>query len=399
MMDKMIAPIPALTLSGGHILVDGRMEVGAVALQNGQIAPDTDPAAPQLDVSGYLVLPGIIDLHGDAFEHHLAPRPTAPFPIAMGLAGTDRDAAANGVTTAWMAQSWSWEGGHRGPDFAVRFLEAHQACRASLLTDLRVQIRCETHTVDTRDRLLDAIRTYGVDYLIFNNHLDEAVAMAAANPERVAAWAGQAGRTAQAHIELVYQTLARSAEVPGYLADLATVLGGLGVRIGSHDDADPETRERFAAIGARVCEFPTSVAAAACARAAGDPVLMGAPNVVRGGSQSGNIAATALIDEGLCSVLVSDYHYPTLHKAAFCLVDRGMALPEAWAMISGNAATVMGLTDRGTITPGKRADLAIINAETRMIEGTMAAGRWSHLSAGLAHRLMNLHPAARMAAE
>ena len=76
---------------------------------------------PEVDLTGYLILPGIIDLHGDAFERHTAPRPSAPFPIAeVGLRATDREAAANGITTAWLAQSWSWEGGKRGPDYRHR---------------------------------------------------------------------------------------------------------------------------------------------------------------------------------------------------------------------------------------------------------------------------------------
>lgn len=253
--------------------------------------------------------------------------------------------------------------------------------------------------MDTQERLLAAIRTYGVDYVIFNNHLEEAVELARTAPQRIAAWADQAGRTAQEHLDLVHSTLARSDEVMPHLSALAAAFDSLGVRYGSHDDPDGETRERFAMIGARICEFPTGVDAALVAKAARDPVLMGAPNVVRGGSQSGNIAATQLINEGLCHVLVSDYHYPTLHRAAFVLVDQGMPLAQAWAMISANAAAVMGLDDRGAIAAGMRADLVVIHADTRMIEGTMVAGRWSHLSGGLAGRLTTGSETLRAAAE
>jgi alpha-D-ribose 1-methylphosphonate 5-triphosphate diphosphatase len=112
---------------------------------------------------------------------------------------------------------------------------------------------------------------------------------------------------------------------------------------------------------------------------------MGAPNVVRGGSQSGNIAATDLIRAGLCDALVSDYHYPSLANAAFTLADTDiLPLGRAWEMISTNPARIMGLEDRGVIAPGKRADLVICNAQTRAIEGTLAAGRWSHLCGDLA---------------
>ncbi|MEL6451170.1 MAG: alpha-D-ribose 1-methylphosphonate 5-triphosphate diphosphatase [Pseudomonadota bacterium] len=388
---------PALRLTGARVLQDGAMVHTDICVADGTV---TETARATLDLSGYLVLPGIIDLHGDAFEHHMAPRPTAPFPLQTGLVGTDRDAAANGVTTAWMAQSWSWEGGHRGPDYAEAFLAAHAAYAPQMQTDLRVQIRCETHTMDTEMRLLAAIDAYGIDYVIFNNHLDEAVALAAARPEEIAVWAKKAGRSSDEHMALVTAAKARDKEVPRYLCNLASAFDRMGVTYGSHDDADGATRERYSMIGAKVCEFPTSMGAAVVARTWDDPVLMGAPNVVRGGSQSGNIAAINLIAEDACDALVSDYYYPALAAAAFALVDKGMrTLPEAWAMISARPAQIMGLADRGVLDIGKRADLTIVNADTRQVEGTMAGGRWTHLCGEVAGRLTQLRAPLSVAAE
>ncbi|MEO1639835.1 MAG: alpha-D-ribose 1-methylphosphonate 5-triphosphate diphosphatase [Pseudomonadota bacterium] len=393
-----MTPLDELTLVGGRCMIDGLWVDAPLTVAGGEISAAN--GARRLDLRGYDVLPGIIDLHGDAFEHHLAPRPTAPLPLEMGLVGTDRDAASYGVTTAWMAQSWSWEGAQRGPDFAETFLAAHAEYKARMLTDLRVQIRCETYTVDTQDRLIDAVRTYGIDYVIFNNHLDEAIEIARETPERIEAWAARAGRTPAEHMEIVHATRARSAQVPRYLCNLATAFDNLGVRYGSHDDVDANTRAYYSAIGAKVCEFPTKRSAAAAAKASDDPVVMGAPNVVRGGSQAGNIAAVSLIREGLCDALVSDYHYPTLAEAALRLVDDNvMELGDAWALISSNPARIMGLMDRGSLAPGKRADLVIMNRETRQIEATMAAGRWSYLSGGVAARLSGAAQAIRIAAE
>ncbi|MDO6591064.1 alkylphosphonate utilization protein [Loktanella sp. D2R18] len=396
----MTPPIAFLSMTGAQILRGGRIETGNISVREGFMRDDPIGGGPSINLAGYYILPGIIDLHGDAFEHHLAPRPTAPFPMAFGLAGTDRDAAANGVTTAWMAQSWSWEGGGRGPDFAEDFMQAHADYRDQMLTDLRIQIRCETHTVNTQDRLIAAIENYGIDYVIFNNHLDEALEIAKTHPDRIAAWAARAGRTAAEHVALVEATRDQSEQVPRYLCNLAAAFDRLTVRYGSHDDPDGRTREYYSMIGAKICEFPTQRAAAALANTWADPVIMGAPNVVRGGSQSGNIAAVTLIRDGLCDALVSDYHYPTLAQSAFALDDAGILdLAKAWAMISTRPARIMGLGDRGVIADGKRADLTIINATTRQVEGTMSAGRWSHLSAGLAHRLTQAAPRLRVAAE
>jgi alpha-D-ribose 1-methylphosphonate 5-triphosphate diphosphatase len=368
-----------------------------LAFSDGLIVDDT-PA--EVDLSGYLVMPGIIDLHGDAFERHIAPRPSAPFPVDMGLRGTDRDAAANGVTTAWLAQSWSWEGGHRGPDAAETLLAALDAYRPHAHTDLRIQIRCETHTVDTRARLLEAVERHKVDYVVFNNHLEEALYLAREKPENLAHWAKGAGRTPEEHMALVRAAFDESPQVPRHLCALAEAFDKLGVRYGSHDDPDGDTRERYSVLGARVCEFPTARSAAAVAKAVGDHVVMGAPNIVRGGSQAGNIQAARLVADDLCDALVSDYHYPALSKAAFRMVDDGLCdLPSAWAMISTNAARIMEMTDRGRLDLGQRADIAIVHPETHAIEGTIAGGRISHLSGDVAHRFFDAASDTKMAAE
>lgn len=389
--------LPPLRLTGATILRDGAMQDRTVAIASGRI--DAGPY-PAVDLSGYYILPGIIDLHGDAFERHIAPRPTAPFPVTMGLLGADKDAAANGVTTAWLAQSWSWEGGPRSPDFALSVMAALATYRPRALTDLRIQIRYETHELDSADRLLAAVRQYAIDYVVFNNHLDEAIATYAARPHHLETWAKNAGRTGAEMMAVVAKAKARSAEVPRKLCQLAEAFDTLGVTYGSHDDPDGETRESFAMMGARICEFPTSVSAASVAHAVGDPVLMGAPNVVRGGSQAGNVAAQALIRAGKCTALVSDYHYPALARAAFTLVEQGLRdLPQAWALISANPAQIMRLPDRGVIAPGKRADLVVIDKATQAVECTIVGGRIAYLAGAAAHRFVSLDQQAQIAAE
>ena len=118
--------LPPLRLTGATVLRDGELQDRSVVIEQGRISKGPKLA---VDLSGYYVLPGIIDLHGDAFERHIAPRPSAPFPIETGLRSTDREAAANGVTTAWLAQSWSWEGGMRSPNFAEKVLAALHSYR------------------------------------------------------------------------------------------------------------------------------------------------------------------------------------------------------------------------------------------------------------------------------
>ena len=389
--------LPPLRLTGATVLRDGQMQDRSVVIEDGRISKGPHPA---VDLSGFWILPGIIDLHGDAFERHIAPRPSAPFPIANGLASVDRDAATNGVTTAWLAQSWSWEGGKRSPDYAEDLLHALDAYRPRALTDLRVQLRVETHMVDSGARLLAAVRRHGIDYVVFNNHLDEAINAWQVKPGVIADWAAKHRISPEELMSKVTEAKERSGQVPRFLCRLAEAFDTMGVIYGSHDDETAETREWFSTIGARICEFPTARPPAAVARAIGDPVLMGAPNVVRGGSQGGNIAAVKLIRDGLCQALVSDYHYPALHQAAFHLVDQGITdLPCAWAMISTVPAQILRLPDRGRIEHGRRADLVVVNKQTQAIEATLSGGKLSHLCGLAARRFMGAGDGILLAAE
>jgi alpha-D-ribose 1-methylphosphonate 5-triphosphate diphosphatase len=142
-------------------------------------------------------------------------------------------------------------------------------------------------------------------------------------------------------------------------------------------------------IGATVAEFPLTHRAAAAAHAMFSPVIMGAPNVVRGQSQAGNASATDLVAAGLCDALVSDYHVPALPLAVWTLVDRGvLSLPKAWALVSSSTAEILRMTDRGRLEPGRRADLVVIDAESRKIEATICNGCLTYLSGEAARRFM-----------
>ncbi|MBU9700061.1 alpha-D-ribose 1-methylphosphonate 5-triphosphate diphosphatase [Rhodobacteraceae bacterium HSP-20] len=394
----MTAFLTPLRLVGAMVLTDDRFDSRAVGVVSGQITDGQ--GLPEVDLTGFWVMPGIVDLHGDGFERQVLPRPSAPFPLGPALAATDREAASHGVTTCYLAQSWSWEGGMRGPERAEALMAAVLDHRARALTDLRVQLRAETHLVDEVPRLIAAVERFRVDYVVFNDHLEEGFQMRRANPDGFAHWARKAGLT-EAELAARMETAREQARaVPRALCALAEAFDRLGVTYGSHDDPDAETREVYRMIGARVAEFPTRFRAAAAAKAGGDPVLMGAPNVVRGGSQAGNVAAVELIRQGLCDGLVSDYHLPALPLAVWKLVDDGiLPLERAWALVSSGPARVLGMVDRGRLDVGLRADLVVVDQETREIAATIAGGRLSHLSGRAAARFLSVRDGMRMAAE
>lgn len=389
--------LPPLRLTGAEILRDGELQRRSIGIAEGRI---TRGPLPEVNLSGYLILPGIIDLHGDSFERQVSPRPSAPFPLRAGLAATDREAAAHGLTTAYLAQGWSWEGGHRSPDHAEALAEALAAYRPDSLIDLRLQIRAETRLVSEGDRLIEAVRRHRIDYVVFNDHAEEGLTMARGDPAAFAYWARKLGVKPEQLRERLEAVRTQARAVPRHLCSLAEAFDRMGVIYGSHDDPDGETREFYSMIGARIAEFPTSRRAAVAAHAMMSPVLLGAPNVVRGGSQAGNVSARELIAEGVCDALVSDYHLPALAMAAWALVDRGLlSLPKAWAMISSTPAEILRMTDRGRLDPGMRADLVLVNAETRVVEATIAGGRLAYLAGEAARRFLAQPVPLRLAAE
>jgi alpha-D-ribose 1-methylphosphonate 5-triphosphate diphosphatase len=172
------------------------------------------------------------------------------------------------------------------------------------------------------------------------------------------------------------------------LGPLGAALTVAGVRLGSHDDSTAQGRAEWRARGADIAEFPETQEAAEVAKGAGGHVVLGAPNVVRGGSHKGNVSALDLVTMGLCDALASDYHYPSPRRAALMLARSGlMDLAEAWALVSSGPAAVLGLSDRGTFAPGMRADIVVIDAQDR-VAATIAGGRVSFMSGDVAERFV-----------
>lgn len=382
-----------LTFTGARWLApeglrEGPLSVSA-GLIAGVIAGVTSAAGGRaVDLSGKLILPGIVDLHGDGFERHLAPRRGAMTNLAAGLVSAEAELAANGITTAVLAQFYSWEGGLRSPDFARRMLAALARARPLLDTDLQVQLRLETHMIDDFPAVLELLSDHAIRYVAFNDHLPHARLAAGRTIPRLTGTALKSGRSPEAHLALMQALHARSAEVPAALDALCGTLAARGIRFASHDDATPEDRAIWAARGAGISEFPETREAAEAAHVAGQPVILGAPNVVRGASHKGKVSARDLVADGLCTALASDYHYPAPRNAVWELVDLGvLSLAEAWALVSSGPAEVLGLADRGRLSPGLRADLLVLDAETRRVEATLCAGIVTYLAGDTARRL------------
>lgn len=377
-----------LTFSGADVLLPkGKISRTDLAIADGVVQADT--AGRQVDLEGYIILPGIVDLHGDGFERHIAPRRGAMKQMAEGILSVEAELAANGITTAILAQFHSWEGGVRGPEFAAQVFDAIAAVKDDVVTDLIPQLRFETHMLDDYADLPGRIEAWQVPYVVFNDHLPHDRLSQGRTPPRLTGQALKAGRNPEKHLEMLQTMHRRRDEVPAALDTLCAELIKRGIRLGSHDDATADTRARWRQRGAQIAEFPETLGAAEAARAADDHIILGSPNVVRGGSHKGNASALDLIAMGLCDALASDYHYPSPRRAALMLAQSGLLdLAGAWALISSGPARVLGLTDRGTLAAGNRADLVILDAKTRRVAATLAAGRVSYMAGDIAARFI-----------
>ncbi len=376
-----------LRLVGAQVLTPIGLGDMPLSLAEGQIVDDS--TGREVDLSGFLVLPGIVDAHGDGFERHLAPRRGAMKDLDQGLIAAEAELAANGITTAMLAQFYSWEGGMRGPEFAEQVFTAITAIGAGVMTDLRAQLRFETSMLEHYDLVQKMIARHGIGYVVFNDHLPHEALEKGKRPPRLTGQALRIGRNPEKHLEFMQGLHARMGDVPNALTKLSADLLTQGVLLGSHDDRTVEGRAAARARGVTIAEFPETAEAIEAARAGKDPVIMGAPNVVRGGSHNGNVSAIEMVMMGLVDALASDYHYPSLRRAAFLLADSGVTdLTAAWALISSGPARVLGLADRGELSPGKRADLVVMDAKTRTVAATIAGGRVSYMSGEAAARFV-----------
>lgn len=162
-------------IDGGRHLVGLELCETSLQIDAGRITAigaDTAQGGLGLDAGGLLVLPGIIDLHGDAFERQLMPRPGVDFPVDVALVDSDRQAIANGITTVFHGTTWSWEPGLRGAENARLLLQAIETLRPQLAADTRVHLRQETYNLDAEAEILQWLADGRIDLLAFNDHMD-----------------------------------------------------------------------------------------------------------------------------------------------------------------------------------------------------------------------------------
>lgn len=373
-------------IEGARVILDDRVAVASVRIEAGcitgiDVARDGATVVP---ARGRILAPAFVDVHGDAFERQIMPRPGVVVPVEAAMLETDRQLAANGIATAYHALTLSWEPGLRSVATGWQVVRALDSLRSRLTSDNRIQLRWETFSHEAEPLIAHVLAGADRPALAFNDHTtsmllhpdvpvqdrpfdqitDYPVTPFDA-PRFVKKMQDQARRahlSPQEYVTLLTGVWGRRKDVPAHIARMAALARSRSVPMLSHDDSQIETRAYYRGLGATVAEFPMHERVFLAAREAGDHIILGAPNAMRGGSHLGSPGAADMIVRGLCDILASDYFYPAMLGAMVRLhSDRVAPLAELWKLVSLNPAKAMGLTDRGRIAPGLRADLVLLD--------------------------------------
>ncbi|QFT21641.1 Alpha-D-ribose 1-methylphosphonate 5-triphosphate diphosphatase [Pseudomonas sp. THAF187a] len=352
-------------LSNARIVTADREFLGSVLLRDGLIAA-VDEGASQLaqaqDLGGDYLLPGLVELHTDNLEKHMSPRPGVDWPSASAVLTHDAQIVAAGITTVFDALSIGDINprGRRMQQLPA-MIEAIAAAETAGQTraEHRLHLRCELCHPDALSLYRDLVEHPLVSLVSVMDHSPGQRQFAKVEKYREY-YMGKYHLSPAEMEEFLQEQIANSRQYSDrQRRAIVEDCHGRGISVASHDDATLAHVQESADFGMAIAEFPTTLEAAEASHQLGLKVLMGAPNVVRGGSHSGNIAAAELARHGVLDILSSDYYPASLLHAAWLLAgqDNDYDLPAAIATVSRAPARAAGLDDRGEIRVGLRADL------------------------------------------
>ena len=336
----------------------------AVLIEDGVIRaidPDNSADAELIDLQGKWLMPGMIDLHCDALEKEVEPRPNVHVPLDFACAQADKRNAAAGITTVYHALSFANdELGVRCTDMAAQVARAVHDWRPHGLVDNRVHCRYEI-TDETGLPVLKALLDEGAMHMV--SMMDHTPGQG--QFKDLAAYRDYLARnyrkTADEVDALVERKLDAASGAMTRIRELADAAHAAGISVASHDDDSPERIETMRGIGADISEFPITHDAARAAKAAGMSTIYGAPNVLRGKSQSGSMRAIDAIQAGVADCLCADYSPAALIVAVMSIpAQSDLDLPAAIRLVTSNPADAARLDDRGSIAIDKRADLIAV---------------------------------------
>lgn len=357
---------------------------GHITVTNGAISAIGTGAVPAgaEDLGGDYLLPGLVELHTDHVEGHLAPRPKVRWNPFAAMLAHDAQVAASGITTVFDSlRVWPDKKAVGMDGDAPLLIAALEQARAAdaLRAEHFIHLRCEIPTDTVVEDAEAILKKTPVHLISLMDHTPGQRQFATIDQFR-SYYMKKCGISAEEMDVIVTSRLdfhARYAR--DNRAGLVALAHAHGCVVASHDDGTPEHVAEAIGDGVAIAEFPTTEEAARLSHEAGIRVLMGAPNLVRGGSHTGNVSAEELARGGRLDILSSDYVPSSLLWAAFDLTRRVLSiqLPEAVRMITKTPAEVAGLADRGEIAIGRRADLVrvALAGEMPVVKGVWREGR------------------------
>jgi alpha-D-ribose 1-methylphosphonate 5-triphosphate diphosphatase len=368
-------------LANARIVLPAEVMQGAVAIRDGLIAAiDSGAGVPRgaEDLGGDLLVPGLVELHTDNLERHLQPRPKVHWPHGPAIVAHDAELAGCGITTVFDAlrvgsivSDGKMDYGKyaRAVASEIMALRAAGVLRISHFLHLRAEICSETLAEEMAEfGPEDRVRLVSLmDHTPGQRQFRDIGKLR----DYVMSKAGASEAQFQAHVRHL-QDLGGRVRVAHEAAAVAHARR-YGAVIASHDDTTADQVAVSAHHGAVLAEFPTTIEAAAACRAKGIAVMMGAPNLIRGGSHSGNVAAAELAQAGFLDILSSDYVPAALLQGAMMLGEIWSDLARGIATVTAAPAAAAGLDDRGRIAPGLRADLVRV---ARLGPAVVPRGTW-----------------------
>jgi alpha-D-ribose 1-methylphosphonate 5-triphosphate diphosphatase len=350
------------------VLADRIIERGAVRIEGGSIVAVRETPVAEADIhgNGLILMPGMIDMHGDMIEREMEPRPGVRMPMEMGLRDLDRKLASSGVTTAYAAVSFSPAStyGHmRSYEHTSAMIRAIGEYRDQLLIDHRVHARFEVTFPAALAVVQELIAEGSVQLISLCDHTPGQGQYRDFELQKQSYAKNKGITIEQAAEQLEAKILERKAttgDLNATLKAIAQYCALHGVPLASHDDDTVEKVALMQELGANISEFPVTIEAASEARTRGLYNAMGAPNALRGMSYSGNLSAREAHEAGLLDLLAADYHPSAMLPAVLVLAKTDPdGLAGAARLTTFNPAKALGLEDRGEIAVGKRADLVI----------------------------------------
>lgn len=320
-----------------------------------------------IDFGNLLIAPGFIDLHSDSIEKEIEPRPGAEFPVKNALVELDKKLAMAGITTMFHAIAFNDESlvGQRGTKIAADLIRALSETNSSLLSiDNLVHARYEITSLSSFEIIKNLIDEKQVQLLSLMDHSPGQGQFRSL--EKWKQYHVPVYKLSETEVhDIVKGQLEKKSRCMSFLEELTVHARKNDILLASHDDDTPEKVDLMESLGISIAEFPLNLETAAHARSSQMTTGMGAPNVVRGKSQSGNISARELLANNSCDFLCSDYHPTSMLQAVYAIHhEMGQDLAQAFGYVTSAPARTAGLTDRGEIAPNKLGDLVIIDDET-----------------------------------